>query len=73
MLATDLEVPLCEQTGGLRGMPGLVHLLHVIRFGEVGLPDLPEQRPPEVKELVLLEVRGHIRLLRLEVVCGLPV
>ena len=52
-------------------MARLVDLLQVVRLGEVGPPNLHEERPAEIQELVLLVVHRGVCLIWLEVVCRL--
>ena len=42
-------------------------MLQVVRFREVGIKKLGQQRFPEIQEFVLLVILRHIRFIRLEV------
>ena len=54
-------------------MAGLVNLLEVVRFREVCVKELGQQRLSEIQELVLLVVRQDVRFVRLEVLGWDPV
>ena len=52
-------------------MTRLVHLLKVVRLGEVRPPNLHEEGLAQIEELVLLVVHRGVCLIWLEVVCRL--
>ena len=54
-------------------MTRLVHLLKVVRLGEVRPPNLHEEGLAQIEELVLLVVSCEIRVFRVEIVRRFPV
>lgn len=64
---THLQIFRAEQPSRTNDMARLMNLLQVVRFREVGIKELRQQRLSKIQELVLLVILRDIRLVRLEV------